>query len=476
MAAKDKREKPAKKEIVPKKYPMKEQPAAERIHNYKEVPYGYDVETAVKEAKRCLQCKKPVCIGGCPVEIDIPAFVQAIADEDFAEAIRVMKLYNNLPAVCGRVCPQEEQCEKVCVLAKKHEPVAIGRLERFIADYDYEHNVAPPPEVAPATGKKVAIVGSGPAGLTAAGDLARMGHDVTLYEAFHATGGVLRYGIPEFRLPKAILDQEVEYVKSLGVKVECNMVIGKVFTVRELFAELGFGAVFIGTGAGLPRWMKVPGENLVGVYSANEWLTRINLMRAYEFPEYDTPIWAGKNVAVIGGGNTAMDSVRTALRMGADTATIYYRRSEHEMPARNEEIEHAREEGVRFEFLVSPDAVLGNEDDWVRGMKMCRMELGEPDESGRRRPVRCDGSQYDVACDMVVVAVGTYPNPIIPEATPELELTKWGTIKIDEETGMTSVPGVFAGGDIVTGGATVISAMGAGKRAGRGIDAYLSTE
>jgi glutamate synthase (NADPH/NADH) small chain len=476
MAAKDKREKPAKKEIVPEKYPMREQPASERIRNYKEVPYGYDVETAVKEAKRCLQCKKAVCIEGCPVEIDIPAFVQAIADEDFGEAIRVMKSYNNLPAVCGRVCPQEEQCEQVCVLGKKNEPVAIGRLERFIADYDYEHNVAPPPEIAAAKGKKVAIVGSGPAGLTAAGDLARMGYDVTLYEAFHATGGVLRYGIPEFRLPKAILDQEVEYVKSLGVKVECNMVIGKVFTVRELFDELGFGAVFIGTGAGLPRWMKVPGENFIGVYSANEWLTRINLMRAYEFPQYDTPIWAGKNVAVIGGGNTAMDSVRTALRMGADAATIYYRRSEVEMPARNEEIEHARQEGVRFDFLVTPDRVLGTEDGWVRGMEMCRMELGEPDDSGRRRPVRCEGSQFEVECDMIVVAVGTYPNPIIPETTPELEVTKWGTIKIDEETGMTSVPGVFAGGDIVTGGATVISAMGAGKRAARGIDAYLSNE
>ncbi len=473
MAGKE-REKPAKKKVVEKKYPMKEQPAAERIRNYKEVPYGYDVETAVKEARRCLQCKKPVCIDGCPVEIDISAFVLAIANEDFAEAIRVMKSYNNLPAVCGRVCPQEDQCEKVCVLAKKFEPVAIGRLERFIADYDYEHNIAPPTEIAPPKDKKVAVVGAGPAGLTAAGDLARMGYDVTLYEAFHNTGGVLRYGIPEFRLPKAILDQEVEYVKSLGVKVECNMVIGKIFTIKELFNDLSFEAVFIGTGAGLPRWMKVPGENLIGVYSANEWLTRINLMRAYEFPEYDTPIWAGKNVAVIGGGNTAMDSVRTGLRMGAETATIYYRRSEKEMPARIEEIEHAREEGVVFNFLVAPDRVLGTDDGWVRGMELCRMELGEPDESGRRRPVRCEGSQYEVECDMVVVAVGTYPNPIIPEATPELEVTKWGTIKVDEETGMTSVPGVFAGGDIVTGGATVISAMGAGKRAARGIDAYLS--
>jgi glutamate synthase (NADPH/NADH) small chain len=474
MAGKADKEKPEKKKIVPEKHPMKEQPPAERIRNFKEVPYGYDVATAVAEAQRCLDCKKATCVAGCPVEIDIPAFVKAIANENFAEAIGVMKSYNNLPAVCGRVCPQEDQCEKVCVLGKKFEPVAIGRLERFIADYDYEHKIAPTPEIAAPKGKKVAIVGSGPAGLTVAGDLARMGYDVTLYEAFHATGGVLRYGIPEFRLPKAILDQEVEYVKTLGVKVECNMVIGKVFTIQELFDELGFDAAFIGTGAGLPRWMNVPGENFIGVYSANEWLTRINLMRAFEFPEYDTPIWAGKNVAVIGGGNTAMDSVRTALRMGAEKAVIYYRRSEKEMPARIEEYHHAREEGVEFNFLVVPDRVLGTDDGWVRGMELCRMELGEPDESGRCRPVRCEGSQFEIECDMIVVAVGTYPNPIIPETTPELELTKWGTIKIDEETGMTSMPGVFAGGDIVTGGATVISAMGAGKCAARGIDAYLS--
>ncbi|MGD8719180.1 MAG: NADPH-dependent glutamate synthase [Candidatus Zixiibacteriota bacterium] len=474
MADKDNKDKPAKPKIVAEKYKMKEQPPGERIHNYKEVPYGYDVETAVKEAERCLQCKNATCVAGCPVEIDIPGFVKAIAERDFAEAIGVMKKYNNLPAVCGRVCPQEEQCEKVCVLSKKFEPVAIGRLERFIADYDYEHKVAPPPEIAPAKGKKVAIVGAGPAGLTVAGDLARMGYDVTMFEAFHATGGVLRYGIPEFRLPKAILDMEVDYVRSLGVKVECNMVIGKVYTVKELFDELGFEAAFIGTGAGLPRWMNVPGENLIGVYSSNEWLTRVNLMRAFEFPEYDTPIWAGKNVAVIGGGNTAMDSVRTALRMGAERAVIYYRRSEAEMPARIEEIHHAKEEGVEFNFLVVPDKVLGTEDGWVRGMELCQMELGEPDDSGRRRPVRCEGSQFEIECDMIVVAVGTYPNPIIPETTPELNLTKWGTIEVDEETGMTNVAGVFAGGDIVTGGATVISAMGAGKRAARGIDAYLS--
>ena len=467
-------EKKEKKKVVREKYPMREQPPAERVRNYKEVPYGYDVETAVAEASRCLACKDSPCIGGCPVEIDIPAFVRAIADRDFAEAIRVMKSYNNLPAVCGRVCPQETQCEQLCILGKKFEPVAIGRLERFIADYDYEHKVAPPPKIDPPKGKKVAVVGAGPAGLTAAGDLARMGYGVVLYEAFHDTGGVLRYGIPEFRLPKAILDKEVDYVRSLGVKVECNMVIGKVFTVEELLGEMGFGAVFIGTGAGLPRWMGVPGENLIGVYSSNEWLTRINLMRAYEFPKYDTPIWPGKNVIVIGGGNTAMDSVRTALRMGADKASIYYRRSEKEMPARVEEYHHAQQEGVQFRFLVAPTKVMGTDDGWVRGMEFVEMELGEPDESGRRRPIEKKGSNFEVDCDMVVVAVGTFPNPIIPEATPQLELTKWRTIKVDEETGASSIPGVFAGGDIVTGGATVISAMGAGKRAARGIDAYLS--
>lgn len=466
-------EKSKKKKIIPHKHPMPEQPPAERKKNFREVPYGYDVETAVAEAERCLLCRDAPCIGGCPVEIDIPGFVKAIAERDFARAIQIMKTYNNLPAVCGRVCPQETQCEKVCTLGKKFEPVAIGRLERFIADYDYEHKIAPPPEVAPPTGQKVAVVGSGPAGLTAAGDLARMGYDVTVFEAFHDTGGVLRYGIPEFRLPKVILDREVEYIRSLGVKIECNMVIGKVFTVQELLDELGFGAVFIGTGAGLPRWMGVPGENLIGVYSANEWLTRINLMRAYDFPDYDTPVWPGKNVIVVGGGNTAMDSVRTALRMGAEKASIYYRRSEKEMPARLEEYHHALEEGVEFRFLVAPVRVIGDDKGWVRAMEFQEMELGEPDESGRRRPVPKEGSNFVVECDMVVVAVGTYPNPLIPDTTPALELTKWRTIKVDERTMATNIPGVYAGGDIVTGGATVISAMGAGKRAAKAIDEYL---
>jgi glutamate synthase (NADPH/NADH) small chain len=470
----DEKSKPAKKKIIPHKHPMAEQSPAERVRNYKEVPRGYDVATAVAEAGRCIQCAKATCVDGCPVEIDIPGFVNAIAREDFTEAIRIMKSYNNLPAVCGRVCPQETQCEQVCVLAKKFEPVAVGRLERFIADYDAERHICPPPEIAAAKNKKVAVVGAGPAGLTVAGDLARMGYGVTLFEAFHATGGVLRYGIPEFRLPKAILDREVEYVRSLGVDIQCNMVIGKTYTVKELLGELGFGAVFIGTGAGLPRWMGVPGENFIGVYSANEWLTRINLMRAYEFPEYDTPIWAGKNAIVVGGGNTAMDSVRTALRMGAARASIYYRRGEAEMPARVEEYHHAQQEGVVFRFLVAPVRIFGDDNGWVKGMEFQEMTLGEPDDSGRRRPVPKEGSNFTVDCDMVVVAVGTYPNPIIPETTPELELTKWGTIKIDEATGATSIPGVFAGGDIVTGGATVISAMGAGKRAARGIDAYLT--
>jgi len=474
--AEERKEKGPKKKVIPQKHPMPEQPPAERIKNFREVPYGYDVATAVAEAGRCLMCKDSPCIGGCPVEIDIQAFIKAIADQDFGEAIRIMKSYNNLPAVCGRVCPQETQCEKVCVLGKKFEPVAIGRLERFIADYDYEHNVAPPPAVEPPTGQKVAVVGAGPAGLTAAGDLARMGYDVTVFEAFHDTGGVLRYGIPEFRLPKIILDREVDYIRSLGVKIECNMVIGKVFTVEELLGERGCGAVFIGTGAGLPRWMGVPGENLIGVYSANEWLTRINLMRAYDFPEYDTPVWPGKNVIVVGGGNTAMDSVRTALRMGAERAAIYYRRSEKEMPARVEEYHHALEEGVQFRFLVAPVRVLGDEKGWVRAMEFQEMELGEPDESGRRRPVPKEGSNFVVECDMVVVAIGTYPNPLIPDTTPALEVTKWRTIKVDEATMATNIPGVYAGGDIVTGGATVISAMGAGKRAARAIHEYLSAK
>jgi len=476
MAEEKKKGRKEKKEIIPEKYPMLEQKPADRVKNFKEVPFGYDMETAKLEAERCLQCPKPFCVDGCPVEIDIPGFVGAIAEGDMAEAIRIMKLYNNLPAVCGRVCPQEDQCEKVCVLAKKHEPVAIGRLERFIADYDYEHNVAPPPEKGKPKGKKVAVVGSGPAGLTCAGDLARMGYDVTIFEAFHSTGGVLRYGIPEFRMPNAILDQEVDYVRSLGVDIQCNMVIGKVFTVEELMEEEGYGAVFIGTGAGLPRWMRVPGENLNGVYSANEYLTRVNLMYGYKFPEYDTPTWTGKKVAVIGGGNTAMDCVRTSLRMGADEAHIYYRRTEREMPARIEEIHHAEEEGVEFTFLVAPIEVLADEKEWVRGMVLQRMELGEPDDSGRRRPVPIEGDTYEVDVDTVIVAVGTYPNPIIPDTTEDLEISRWGTIVVDEETGMTNVPGVFAGGDIVTGGATVISAMGAGKVAARGIDAYLSGE
>jgi glutamate synthase (NADPH/NADH) small chain len=471
---KEKKEKKKKKEIIPEKYHMPEQKPEDRVKNFKEVPFGYDMATAILEAQRCIQCPKPFCVEGCPVEIDIPGFVGAIAEGDMAEAIRIMKLDNNLPAICGRVCPQEDQCEEVCVIAKKGEPVGIGRLERFIADYDYEHDIAPPPEKAPPKGKKVAIVGSGPAGLTCAGDLARMGYDVTVFEAFHETGGVLRYGIPEFRLPKSILDQEVEYVSSLGVDIQCNMVIGKILTIQELMEDEGFSAVFVGTGAGLPRWMRVPGENLNGVYSANEYLTRVNLMRGYLFPEYDTPIWTGKKVAVIGGGNTAMDSVRTSLRMGADEGHIYYRRTQKEMPARIEEIHHAEEEGVKFTFLVAPIEVLGNDEGWVRGMILQRMELGEPDDSGRRRPVPLEGDAYEVEVDTVIVAVGTYPNPIIPATTANLEISKWGTIVVDPENGMTNVPGVFAGGDIVTGGATVIGAMGAGKIAARGLDAYLS--
>jgi len=412
-------------------------------------------------------------MNGCPVGINIPGFIKLVAEGDFRGAVNLVKETNALPAVTGRVCPQEEQCEGVCVMCKKFDSVGIGRLERFVADWEAAQGPIPIPELPPPTGKKVAVVGSGPAGLTVAADLAQYGHYVTIFEALHEAGGVLVYGIPEFRLPKEILDMEVEYVESLGVKMEYNMVIGKVYSLKELTSELGFSAVFVGTGAGLPRWMNVPGENLIGVYSSNEYLTRINLMTGYKFPDYDTPIWVGDNVAVIGGGNTAMDSVRTSLRMGAKEATILYRRSEKEMPARIEEIHHAREEGVGFDFLVSPVEVLGDTKGWVRGLRMLRMQLGEPDDSGRRRPVPIKGSEFDVECDTIVIAVGTYPNPLIPDAEPRLELTKWGTIVIDEATGMSSIPGVFAGGDIVTGGATVISAMGAGKVAARGIDDYL---
>jgi glutamate synthase (NADPH/NADH) small chain len=454
---------------------MPGQDPKERIKNFKEVPFGYTPEMAVTEAKRCLQCKKALCMGGCPVEVDIPAFVRMIAGGDFIGAAKELKKDNSLPAICGRVCPQEDQCEKVCVLAKKYQPVAIGNLERFAADYERKQGEVEIPEIAPPTGKKVAIVGAGPAGLTVAGDLVKLGHQVTIFEALHKAGGVLVYGIPEFRLPKAIVQAEVDFLIKLGVEVKTSQVIGKLHTIDELF-EQGYHAIFIGTGAGLPNFMNIPGENLNGIYSANEYLTRSNLMKAYDFPEYDTPIFSGKNVAVLGGGNTAMDSVRTALRLGAENGYIVYRRSKTEMPARIEEIHHAEEEGVEFHFLTTPLKYMGNEYGWVTGMECLRMELGEPDASGRRRPVPVEGSNFIMEVDTVVVAIGNSSNPLVPQTTTGLEVNKWGNIIADPETGQTSRKGVWAGGDIVTGGATVILAAGAGKKAARDIDKYLRSQ
>ena len=472
MEAEEKKAKEKKVKVPRQKMP--EQDPKVRTHNFEEVPFGYTEEIAIIEAKRCIQCKKPGCIEGCPVEVDIPAFIRLITEGKFIEAGRTIKETNSLPAVCGRVCPQEDQCEKVCVLGKKWEPVAIGRLERFAADYEREKGQISIPEVAAPTGKKVAVVGAGPSGLTIAGDLVKLGYEVTIFEALHKAGGVLIYGIPEFRLPKRIVEAEVDYVRKIGVKIETNAVIGRIRTVDELFAD-GFAAVYLGVGAGAPVFMNVPGENLSGIYSANEYLTRSNLMKAYLFPEYDTPIVRGKNVAVIGGGNVAMDSVRTALRLGAENAYIIYRRTEVEMPARIEEVHHAKEEGVQFKLLTNPVEYLGDENGWVKGMRCQRMELGEPDESGRRRPVPLQGSEYVIDVDTVVVAVGTMANPIIPATTPGLETNRRGYLITKDETGKTSREGVYAGGDIVTGSATVILAMGAGKKAARAIHEYLSS-
>jgi len=461
-----------KKEKVPRQK-MPEQDPKKRIHNFQEVPFGYSEETAIIEAKRCIQCKKPVCIEGCPVDVKIPQFVKEIAEGRFLEAAKVLKETNSLPAVCGRVCPQEDQCEKTCILGKKGEPVAIGRLERFAADYERNSGKISVQEVAKSNGKKVAIAGAGPAGLTIAGDLIKLGYDVTIFEALHKAGGVLVYGIPEFRLPKAIVEAEVDGLRKLGVKIETNFVVGRTKTIDELFEE-GYQAVFIGVGAGAPVFMNIPGENLIGIYSANEYLTRSNLMKAYLFPEYDTPIVRGKKVAVIGGGNVAMDSVRTALRLGAERAMIIYRRTEVEMPARIEEVHHAQEEGVEFLMLTAPVEYIGNKDGWVTGMKCIKMELGEPDASGRRSPKPIKGSEYVIDVDTVVVAVGTVANPIVPATTKGLETNKWGYIVAKEETGQTSRERIYAGGDIVTGSATVILAMGAGRKAAKAIHEYLS--
>ena len=459
-----------KKERIPRQ-PMPEQPAHVRRKNFLEVPHGYSEETAIIEASRCIQCKRPLCVDGCPVGIDIPGFIGFIAAGDFRSAIRKMKETNMLPAICGRVCPQEEQCEIKCILGKKYEPVAIGRLERFVADWERESGEIDIPEVAPPTGKRVAIVGAGPAGLTVACDLARMGHEVEIFEALHKPGGVLVYGIPEFRLPKKIVEAEVETLEKMGVKLHVNYVVGKTETLNELMER--FDASFIGTGAGLPWFMGIPGEDLIGVYSANEYLTRSNLMKAYEFPKYDTPTLRGRNVATVGGGNVAMDAARTALRLGAENSYLVYRRSETEMPARDEEIEHAKEEGVDFRLLTNPIQFLGDEDGRVTHMELLKMELGEPDESGRRRPVPIDGSNYKVEVDTVVIAIGNGPNPLISQTTPDIEVKKWGNIIVDDETLMTTKDGVFAGGDIVLGAATVILAMGMGRQAARAIDDYL---
>jgi glutamate synthase (NADPH/NADH) small chain len=459
--------------IVQKKTPMRERPPQERKKSFDEVPFGYSPEEAITEAKRCLQCKRPTCVPGCPVEINIPGFIKFIAEGDFAGSIKCLKEKNILPAVCGRVCPQEDQCEKLCVLTKKFEPVAIGRLERFAADWEATQGESPIPELPKSTGKRTAVIGAGPGGLTVAGDLSRVGHAVTIFEALHKPGGVLVYGIPEFRLPKSIIYREVNYLIRCGVELKLDFVVGKTATIDQLLKD--FDAVYIGTGAGLPWFMNIPGENLNGVYSANEYLTRANLMKAYLFPEYDTPIVRGKRVAVIGGGNVAMDCARTALRLGADEVRIVYRRSRKEMPARDEEIHHGKEEGIIFEFLTLPVKYVGDEYSWVKEMECLRMKLGEPDASGRRRPVPIEGSNYITAVDTAICAIGQSPNPLIPQTTPGLKIGKWGNIEADEKTGKTSKKGCWAGGDVVRGGATVILAMGDARLAARSIDEYLKT-
>jgi glutamate synthase (NADPH/NADH) small chain len=461
-----------KKKLNLKREPIPRQDPQLRAHNFEEVALGYSVDQAKREADRCLGCKKPFCVAGCPVEVDIPGFVRLIQEGDFVGGARVIKETNSLPAICGRVCPQEDQCEKLCVLAKKGAAVAIGRLERFVADYEAQHQAVEIPQRAPSTGKKVAVVGAGPAGLTVAGDLAKLGHGVTIFEALHEPGGVLIYGIPEFRLPKVIVKREVDYVTSLGAELNLSFVVGQTQTVDE-FLESGYDAVFLGNGAGLPYFMNIPGENYNGVYSANEFLTRSNLMKAYKFPEYDTPVKVGRRVVVVGGGNVAMDSLRTALRLGAEKVTCVYRRSRKEMPAREEEIENAEEEGIEFKLLTNPVCIQGNEQGWVRGMECVRMELGEPDESGRRRPVPVKGSEFVMDVDQVIVAIGQGANPLVAATTPGLETNKWGYIVADPSTGATSKQGIYAGGDIVTGAATVILAMGAGRHAARAIDVYL---
>jgi glutamate synthase (NADPH/NADH) small chain len=476
--------KPKERMAIPRQE-MPVQDPAERRTNFNEVALGLTLEAAMREADRCLQCKNSPCVGGCPVGVMIPQFILALREGDLPGAARALKAKNNLPAICGRVCPQETQCEIVCLTGKKGEPVAIGRLERFVADWELSQDIAPPPPPPP-TGKRVAVIGAGPAGLTCAADLARKGHSVTIFESLQDPGGVLVYGIPEFRLPKAVVRAEVEYVKKLGVEIRTDAVIGYIFTIDELLNEQGYDAIFLGTGAGLPSFMRIPGINYNGVMSANEFLTRVNLMKGYLFPEYDTPVKVGDKVAVIGAGNVAMDAARCALRLGTVRAAQYgteppevhivYRRSPAEVPARAEEVEHAHEEGVMFDFLTNPVEIYGDENGNVVGMRCIRMELGEPDDSGRRRPIPIEGSEFDIEVNTVVMALGTSPNPLVFKDSGGLERSRWGTVVANEETGLTTKSRVWAGGDVVTGAATVISAMGAGKVAAEDMDRFLRGE
>ena len=460
--------------IVPKKYPMPEQDPKVRVHNFNEVPMGQDGQTAILEAQRCLQCKKSpnrkICMDGCPVEIDIPAFIKEVQEGNFSEAIKIIRQKQNLPAVCGRVCPYEVQCEGNCVVGKKNEPVGIGRLERFLADWERREQKHGKIDMPPSNGKKVAVVGAGPAGLTVSGDLAKLGYKVSTFEALQYCGGVLVYGIPEFRLPKEIVEAEVDYIRRSGVDIKTDYVIGKLETVDDLLKE--YDSVFVATGAGLPNWTNLEGENLNGIMSANEFLTRTNLMKAFKFPEYDTPVGIGETVVTLGGGNVAMDCARTSLRLGAKESIILYRRSDAELPARREEVHHAKEEGVRFELLAAPVKFIGDDCGNLKQIEAIRMELGEPDASGRRRPVKIPGSEFRIDCQTVLVAIGQSPNPLVPMTTPDLKTTKHGTIAVDSE-GRTSKKGVFAGGDIASGAATVILAMGDGKRAARAMHKYM---
>jgi len=461
-----------KKEAVPRAK-MPEQDPDVRRRNFIEVPLGLTPEMAITEAKRCLQCKTPACVGGCPVSVSIPDFIKLIAEGDFSGAANKLWERNALPAVCGRVCPQEEQCEGRCIVGKKGQPVAIGYLERFAADYERKNGAGNVPEVKKKTGKRVAVIGSGPSGLTVAGDLLLKGHEVTIFEAFHKPGGVLVYGIPEFRLPKEIVASEVATLVKMGADIQCNTVVGASVTIDELFEE-GYDAAYIGVGAGLPRFMNLPGENLIGIYSANEYLTRTNLMKGYLFPKYDTPIARGKHVVVLGAGNVAMDSARTAMRLGAESVKVVYRRSRDEMPAREEELHHAEQEKIEFVLLTNPTQFFGDKNGRLTGMECLKMELGEPDASGRRRPVPIEGSEYKIDCDLVVVSVGSNANPLLTNSTPNLDLNRWGNIVADPATGKTSKRGVWAGGDIVTGAATVILAMGAGRAVANSIHDYLT--